>query len=209
MVCVPIFSPFGEAVISIATVENPFRFPGQYYDGETGLHYNYHRYYNPPIGRYITPDPIGLEGGINLFAYAGNNPIRVIDPLGLLTCFFYIRPGSIVCHNKAGDFFWATAASGLDTNEQKCQNNTDCIPLKDKGPLPVGSYEIKPLGYDPKYPSYLPLKPSSWNKMGDRTGFFIHKWGTSKGCIMLHTSDFNTISNWATQDNGGTLYVNE
>lgn len=133
----------------------------------------------------------------------------MIDPFGLLTCFFYIRPGSIVCHNKAGDFFWAIAASGLNTNEEKCQNNIDCIPLRNKGPLPVGSYEIKPIGYDPDYPNYLPLKPSPWNKMGDRTGFYIHKWGTSKGCIMLHTSDFNTISNWATQDNGGILYVNE
>ena len=38
-------------------------YPGQYYDPETGLHYNYFRYYNPQTGRYITPDPIGLEGG--------------------------------------------------------------------------------------------------------------------------------------------------
>jgi RHS repeat-associated protein len=78
-----VYTPFGDAVVSIASVENPFRFPGQYYDQETGLHYNYFRYYNPPIGRYITPDPIGLEGGINLFAYAANSPINRIDPTGL------------------------------------------------------------------------------------------------------------------------------
>ena len=77
-----VYTPFGEAVTSIATVENPFRFPGQYYDSETGLHYNYYRYYNPPIGRYLTPDPIGLKSGINLFAYAANNPMRWIDPKG-------------------------------------------------------------------------------------------------------------------------------
>jgi RHS repeat-associated protein len=77
------YTPFGEAVVSIATVENPFRFPGQYYDQETGLHYNYFRYYNPQTGRYIDPDPIGLEGGINLFAYVANNPLNKIDPLGL------------------------------------------------------------------------------------------------------------------------------
>lgn len=78
-----VYTPFGEAVVSIATVENPFRFPGQYYDQETGLHYNYYRYYNPPTGRYLTPDPIGLEGGINLFTYVANNPVIFVDPLGL------------------------------------------------------------------------------------------------------------------------------
>jgi RHS repeat-associated protein len=66
-------------------VENPFRFPGQYYDQETVLHYNYFRYYNPQTGRYMTPDPIGLEGGVNPFAYVANDPANWIDPYGLLT----------------------------------------------------------------------------------------------------------------------------
>jgi RHS repeat-associated protein len=78
-----VYTAFGEAVPSIQTIENPFRFPGQYYDSETGLHYNYFRYYNPQTGRYITPDPIGLEGGINLFAYVENKPINNTDYLGL------------------------------------------------------------------------------------------------------------------------------
>jgi RHS repeat-associated protein len=80
-----VYTPFGEAVASIQTVENPFRFPGQYYDSETGLHYNYFRYYDPTTGRYVTPDPIGLEGGINLFVYVQNNPVSNIDPFGLWT----------------------------------------------------------------------------------------------------------------------------
>ncbi len=78
-----VYTPFGVAVPSIQTVENPFRFPGQYYDPESGLHYNYFRYYNPQTGRYMTPDPIGLEGGINLFVYVRGNPLRWIDPWGL------------------------------------------------------------------------------------------------------------------------------
>jgi RHS repeat-associated protein len=58
-------------------------FPGQYYDQETGLHYNYFRYYNPQTGRYITPDPIGFYGGVNLWPYVAGNPLRWIDPYGL------------------------------------------------------------------------------------------------------------------------------
>ena len=57
---------------------------GQYYDAETGLHYNYFRYYDPKTDRYLTPDPIGLAGGINPYLYASANPINAIDPWGLM-----------------------------------------------------------------------------------------------------------------------------
>jgi RHS repeat-associated protein len=59
-----------------------FRFPGQYEDKESGLHYNRHRYYDPDTGKYISPDPIGTAGGLNLYAY-GTNPVHCWDPFGL------------------------------------------------------------------------------------------------------------------------------
>jgi RHS repeat-associated protein len=68
----------------VATVIN-LRFPGQYYDAETGLHYNYFRYYDPSTGRYITSDPIGLIAGLNTYGYVAGNPVNFSDPLGLLT----------------------------------------------------------------------------------------------------------------------------
>ena len=61
---------------------NPIRFQGQYYDQETGLHYNRHRYYDPQTGQFIGKDPVGYAGGLNLYRYA-DNPVGWIDPLGL------------------------------------------------------------------------------------------------------------------------------
>lgn len=78
------YQAFGEAQAA-GTVENPLRFPGQYYDAETGMHYNYFRYYDPVVGRYLRTDPLGLAGGINMFVYTGNNVVNFIDPFGLET----------------------------------------------------------------------------------------------------------------------------
>jgi RHS repeat-associated protein len=77
------YKPFGEATITVSTITNNLRFPGQYFDQETGLNYNYYRDYNPVIGRYIQADPIGLQGGLNLFGYGQNNPIIKMDFWGL------------------------------------------------------------------------------------------------------------------------------
>ncbi|MCP4703652.1 MAG: hypothetical protein GY865_03500 [candidate division Zixibacteria bacterium] len=79
------YSSFGKAEVDPGSgVENNLRFPGQYFDGEIGLHYNWHRYYDPILGRYIKIDPIGFKGGdISLYIYSRNNPMFLIDPLGL------------------------------------------------------------------------------------------------------------------------------
>jgi len=86
------YKPFGEADITVDTFNNNFRFPGQYYDNETGLHYNWHRYYQPQIGRYLRPDPMGIQDGINLYLYANSNPINFFDILGLYCKIIYGDP---------------------------------------------------------------------------------------------------------------------
>ncbi|MCK1794426.1 RHS repeat domain-containing protein, partial [Pseudomonas violetae] len=68
--------------LAVNEVEQNLRFQGQYFDDETGLHYNTFRYYDPEVGRFITQDPIGLVGGDNFYKYAPN-PIGWLDFLGL------------------------------------------------------------------------------------------------------------------------------
>jgi RHS repeat-associated protein len=80
------YKPFGKALVNPnSSIINNFRFEGQYYDQETGFHYNYHRYYDPGIGIYLTPDPKGFDTNNNLFVYVENNPINAVDPLGLFS----------------------------------------------------------------------------------------------------------------------------
>ncbi|EMJ0105182.1 RHS domain-containing protein [Enterobacter cloacae] len=74
---------FSRVVNRTAMAHQPLRYAGQYADGETGLHYNLFRYYDPQVGRFIVQDPIGLAGGnLNLYHYAPN-PLVWIDPMGL------------------------------------------------------------------------------------------------------------------------------
>src|SRR5690606_28258555 len=70
------------SVSSDSRLTNHLRQAGQYFDAETGLHYNNRRYYDPVPGRYITPDPLGVAGGWNLYDYANGDPTNQIDPTG-------------------------------------------------------------------------------------------------------------------------------
>ena len=109
-------TPFGEG----APNENPqalgvfkyhLRFPGQYFDIETNLAYNYFRDYDSALGRYVESDPIGLRGGHNTYAYVYANPVSRIDPRGLQTPALCLNPANAAACAAAGEISEGTAAA--------------------------------------------------------------------------------------------------
>jgi RHS repeat-associated protein len=159
------------------------RLPGQYEDAETGWHYNFHRYYNPDTGRYLTPDPIGLAGGTNLYGYVDGNPAEAGDPWGLFVTTTYIRSKNQL---------------EIYDNENPMRGtllitNTTSGGLHDLRPLPVGTYEILDFGAGRDY-FRLDLQDSKpRNDRVDRPGtsedaralFRLHGPGNTSGCIAV------------------------
>ncbi len=87
------YAPFGRVARTGAAERSDhfrlnLRLPGQYEDEETGLHYNGRRYYDPERGQYLTPDPLGLVAGLNGYRYAADNPLKYVDPEGLILFAF-------------------------------------------------------------------------------------------------------------------------
>jgi RHS repeat-associated protein len=78
-----VYRPFGDAFSISGTAANNLRFPGQYFLIEDGLHYNWHRHYDPTIGRYMSSDPLEFVDGSSLYSYVHGNPLGSRDPSGL------------------------------------------------------------------------------------------------------------------------------
>jgi RHS repeat-associated protein len=126
---------------------------GQYYDAETGHHHNWHRYYDPRIGRYLTPDPIGVDGGINFFAYVGGNPTNKIDPKGM------IGFGAGAYYGIGGEFSYSETTCCENENKYLVKLFTSC------GELGIGF-----LGKKPVKLKGTVGKSSSFNSISSTTG---------------------------------------
>ncbi len=111
-------TPSGSATVNL-------RFTGQYWDDESGLHYNWNRYYDPQTGRYVSSDPIGLDGGLNTFAYVEANPVLNFDPRGL--AIWYGRMRTLGAGGLA-QASWSTL--WLHTNDDLSNLDLPCIDIR-------------------------------------------------------------------------------
>jgi RHS repeat-associated protein len=193
--------PFGTAAVNTSTIVNNVRLPGQYFDAETGLHYNYFRDYDPTTGRYVEFDPIGLRGGINGYTYAGGNPVSNYDPSGLrcvgdIGCWTtpnernllnggsYLGYYQAACaggdayacfarHMAANDSFWGHAATDWLTYKLRKHANDIKQCINESG---IINQIRSDLAND--YANYL---PSSENQA---------RWPTVKGIEQFHWDEF-------------------
>ncbi|KLI79437.1 RHS repeat domain-containing protein, partial [Pseudomonas aeruginosa] len=156
----------GEALSQGSTQVN-LRFPGQYYDAESGLHYNYFRDYDPETGRYVESDPIGLGGGLNTYGYVEANPVLRTDSLGLMQDIGCITPPRSTaefwfpCKPGGGAGASASGATGLGLwcvlNGTCAANNAD-----EECPVPGATPGEKTRG-----PSQVWEKPGDSNTADD------------------------------------------
>lgn len=120
------YRSYGNVALALASdISQPLRFQGQYFDQETGLHYNRFRYYDPNCGQFINQDPIGLLGGLNNYCYVPN-PLTWIDPLGLMA-----KEKGVGCTGKPGTQRW----------KNKVRN--DGKPYSKPGPKSDGAHNDK------------------------------------------------------------------
>jgi RHS repeat-associated protein len=190
------YDEFGNVLNSQEAVTNPFKYVGQFgvMDEGYGLSYMRARYYDRDVGRFISKDPIGYRGGINLYGYVTNNPVNWSDPFGLTRLVFDVKQGVLWIDPERPNVPVYSIPATSGTGE--CMNVPKCEDKENIGPIPRGNYaaDISQLTNPGLMGDIIrnilgdwgdwrvPLKPSFATK---RSGFFLHggRDPGSEGCI--------------------------
>ena len=115
------YDAYGNIIQQTGTVENPYTYTGREFDSETGLYYYRARSYDPRSGRFLQKDPVGMQGGLNLYAYAMGNPIKLTDPLGLAP-----YPSLGVCGSSLYQKLFILDGYGTYSFAKACTNHDSC-----------------------------------------------------------------------------------
>jgi RHS repeat-associated protein len=115
------YEPFGKVRTLTGTVTQNLGLPGQWFQLETGLAYNWHRHYDPTTGRYTTADPLGFVDGPSVFAYVGSSPQTKVDPTGLAVLRVSVGSGFVCATDSnilrvSGELLWLDGTVKIDIN---------------------------------------------------------------------------------------------
>ena len=215
------YDPFGKATIT-GNLKLNLRADGQYEDSETGLYYNWYRYYNPSLGRYITSDPLGLAAGNNTYIYVNGNPINYTDPMGLATCTYTISGHQLNCISNDmsqnaqvgpnGVFSGGRINAWYNPFRYLFVNNNQRTYVGNWGAIPTGSYKITP---NEKHTDFWDLgdKCESNTKNQNRCSLMLHPGSNSMGCVTIDKNNpdamfqYDAIKNMLRNDTYNQLFV--
>lgn len=188
------YDAFGKTYGDIKDANN-YRYVGLsdvFSDDDIGLQYMWHRWYDPSTGRFISRDPLGIKGGLNLYKYAQNNPINCNDISGLLWVYNQITGEIGQVNDQSGVYtsYGTGYSGGGGGNNPSSVNNPSYQYTSDVGPLPQGSYDIGG-PTNAKGPFTMSLTPSDDTFMNGRNGIYIHgdnadqDQSASTGCLVI------------------------
>ncbi|MFN8660049.1 MAG: RHS repeat-associated core domain-containing protein [Candidatus Obscuribacterales bacterium] len=176
------FDPFGRAARQQGTADADFQYGGYYVHGRSGLALALYRAYSPTLGRWLNRDPIGEAGGVNLFAYVGNEPLSAVDPLGL---------------NPLSSLSDSLKAICRDPDCVAPDNQADCLKAADKIQDAINKFFEK-----------FNSKHGTAPKGDPVNGYWCYEWawGLNNAIRNAHQQSFQTEYNWQRQQIEGNRY---
>jgi len=176
------YSSFGKIESQLdAGFLQPYTYTGREFDSETGLYYYRARYYDASVGRFLSNDPIGLSGGLNLYGYVGNRPTLFGDSLGLFVTGSYDHNrGTLTLVDRETGLQLTTGAGSFFSGDSKHLS------------VPNGVYDILQQGRKPQEYRLEPVDTPYGDDIHQRTGgneFRLHRGNESWGCITTKSHD--------------------
>ncbi|MHA6844620.1 RHS repeat-associated core domain-containing protein [Ralstonia syzygii] len=217
------YGPYGESLKAKGRTEyrSDFRYAGMQYHAASGMYLTLFRAYDPNTGRWVSRDPIGEQGGINLYAYVGGNPISNVDPLGLASCTFTMSTGRLICtpSDSQNSSVNIPVASGNNGGGQQCRNNPACTAIQSHGPIPTGCWRwTNGTTGKPNGRVLEPCPGTNTNVTENRTLIRSHSCANpfgpglgpqycSEGCVTGTVHDMQNLNGLIDAEPGSTLQV--